>query len=57
MPDLHNNNGMSSAMSLARRLKPPHLRLVLKIAETGQLQIAATALRSLPDTLHVSSIA
>ncbi|MCB2114744.1 MAG: LysR family transcriptional regulator [Rhodobacteraceae bacterium] len=31
-------------MSLARRLKPPHLRLVLKIAETGQLQIAATAL-------------
>ncbi len=31
-------------MSLARRLKPPHLRLILKIAETGQLQIAATAL-------------
>lgn len=31
-------------MALARKLKPPHLRLVLKIAETGQLQIAATAL-------------
>lgn len=28
-------------MSLARRLKPSHLRLVLKIAETGQLRIAA----------------
>lgn len=30
-------------MPLARKLKPPHLRLVLKIAETGQLQIAAAS--------------
>lgn len=30
-------------MSLARKLKPPYLRLVLKIAETGQLQIAAAS--------------
>lgn len=30
-------------MTLTRRLKPPHLHLILKIAETGQLQIAAAA--------------
>lgn len=30
-------------MTLARKLKPPYLRLVLKIAETGQLQIAAAS--------------
>ena len=31
-------------MTLAQRLKAPHLRLILKIAETGQLQIAASTL-------------
>ncbi|MEZ5771689.1 MAG: LysR family transcriptional regulator [Defluviimonas denitrificans] len=31
-------------MALSRKLKPAHLRLILKIAETGQLQMAATAL-------------
>lgn len=31
-------------MTLARKLKPPYMRLVLKIAETGQLQIAAASL-------------
>ena len=31
-------------MSLARRLKPSHLNLVVKIAETGKLQSAAAAL-------------
>ena len=31
-------------MALSRKLKPTHLRLILKIAETGQLQMAATAL-------------
>ncbi|HQU69726.1 MAG TPA: LysR family transcriptional regulator [Albidovulum sp.] len=30
-------------MTLARKLKPPYLRVVLKIAETGQLQIAAAS--------------
>lgn len=30
-------------MTLARKLKSPYLRLVLKIAETGQLQIAAAS--------------
>jgi DNA-binding transcriptional LysR family regulator len=34
---------MSRFVSLARKLKPPYLRLVLKIAETGQLQIAAAS--------------
>ncbi|WP_428924886.1 LysR family transcriptional regulator [Marinibacterium sp. SX1] len=31
-------------MDLARRLKPHHLRLIVKIAESGKLQIAAAAL-------------
>ena len=31
-------------MDLARRLKPHHLRLIVKIAESGKLQIAAGAL-------------
>lgn len=31
-------------MSLARRLKPAHLRLIVRIAETGKLQSAAAAL-------------
>ncbi|MGR3804646.1 LysR family transcriptional regulator [Marinibacterium profundimaris] len=31
-------------MDLARRLKPQHLRLIVKIAESGKLQIAAGAL-------------
>ncbi|MGL4281077.1 MAG: LysR family transcriptional regulator [Albidovulum sp.] len=34
---------MLIAMTLARKLKSPYLRLVLKIAETGQLQIAAAS--------------
>jgi len=34
---------MYTPMTLARKLKPPYLRLVLKIAETGQLQIAAAS--------------
>lgn len=36
--------GVQNAMSLIRRTKPSHLRLILKIAEVGQLQIAADAL-------------
>ncbi len=35
---------MLCGMTLAHRLKPAHLRLILKIAETGKLQTAATSL-------------